>query len=871
MAVNVVLKSVFDDKGIKQAQNQFSGLSKSFGGVAKLATGAFAAIGGAAAFGTIVKGASNLEQQLGALKAVFGSQAEDVKEFAEGMSGFGLSTAEAAQNAALLGSQLLGLGLSQGDAVSKTKELQVLAADLAATYGGTTTEAVSALSAVFRGEYNQVERYGIALRKSDINARVAAEGMGGLTGEALKQAEAQAGLNLIFEKTTAAQGQATREANTFAGQMGELEAIFKNVRDEIGMEVLPVIVDLIKELKPLVTQLAPILSKLLQGLSPIIITLAQSIGPLFEAIQPLIDAFFLLIDAVAEIIAAALPPLIRLLDILAPVVLQLVEAFLPLVMSLLPPLLELFEAMLPVIMILVDYLTNFLIPAWTKLGEFIGSILIGVIDGLTEGFKWLESVLGPLYAAIKPILDGILQFMGIDPAELHKEIVVDVKVNDAELKKFEKVKFTGTGGTLEFLQGMGMGGAPSAQPITPAVTSLTGGTGGGKDTRAEIAKTLKESGEAVKKAQKSYRDTVNKARDTYAKAVQSINETYTAAVKSAEETRSQALTKAASDNADAIARINSDTSKKLADIVATSIKRLRDAFKGAVQVNVADLFASDDVGKSVDGLVKSLRDRLQGSQQLLANAAKLAAAGFSQTFIEQVVASGVDAGNELATSILTATPETQKELMSLFGELETTSETGMDKLSQAIYDGTGLATTELKKLYADTLSEQTTALAEQASAYAAQQAEIMQQFDLAMQEAADTRDTELADAMKSYQDALKQAMDDFVSELDEVEKKFKEKLANLKAQKSDIDKLQKQIDDAKNKVLTPSITAPKVPTTTPVPTNSGSKGSTTINVNVKTDQTQSTAQVGAVIAKTINKYANTGGVVIGSTGSRYIV
>lgn len=855
-SVKVVLKSVFDDKGIKQAQNQFNGLSKSFGGLAKVAAGAFAAIGGAAAFGTIVKGASNLEQQLGALRAVFGNQAADVQEFAEGMSGFGLSTAEAAQNAALLGSQLLGLGLSQGDAITKTKELQVLAADLAATYGGTTTEAVSALSAVFRGEYNQVERYGVALRKSDINARVAADGMAGLTGEALKQAEAQAGLSLIFEKTTVAQGQATREANTFAGQMAELEATFKNVRDEIGMEVLPVIVDLIKELKPLVIQLAPILSKLLQALSPIIVTLAQSIGPLFEAIQPLIDAFFLLIDAVAEILAEALPPFIRILDVLAPVVLQLVEAFLPLVMDLLPPLLELFEAMMPILMILVDYWTNFLIPIFEDLGEFISFTLIGVIEALTDGFKFLESVLGPLYAAIKPILDAVLQFMGIDPTELRKEMVVDVKVNDAELKKFEKVKFTGSGSTLDFLQGMGMGG------VAPVVTTPTGGaTGGGggakkTDTRKEIAQTLKESGEAVKKAQKGYRETVKKARDTYAKAVASINETYTAAVKQAEDARSKALTQAASDNASAIEQINSDTAKKLADIVATSINRLRDAFKGAVQVNVADLFASEDVGKSVDGLVKSLRDRLQGSQQLIANSAKLAAAGFSQTFIEQVVSSGVEAGNELAESILTATPDTQKELRSLFGELETTSETGMDGLSKAIYDGTGLATNELKKLYADTLTEQTVALNEQATAYTAQQVEIMTAFEQAMQDAGVTRDTALSEATKAYQDALKKAMEDFLLELDEIEKKFKEKLDKLKAQKSDIDKLQKQIDTAKGVVPVPQKIAPVIPN------KNDKNNNTVINVNVKTDSTQSDAQVGKNIATVINKYTNTGGSVL---------
>jgi hypothetical protein len=562
----------------------------------------------------------------------------------------------------------------------------------------------------------------------------------------------------------------------------------------------------------------------------------------------------MLLDAIIEIIDQALPPVIRMIDMLAPVVLELIDAFLPLVMDLLPPLIELFESMMPIIMILVDYWTNFLIPIFKDLGEFLSFTLIGVIEALADGFNFLSSVLGPLYAAIKPVLDAILQFMGIDPAELKKEMVVDVKVNDAELRKFEKVKFTGTGGTLDFLQGMGMGGV-SQTPVTTQSTTPTGG-GGGKDNSKAIAQATKDASAAIKKAQKEYGDTVKKARSSYAKAVTDANADFATASAQALEARNTGLAEATKANTDAVAQINKDFTAKLAGIVKDSINRLRDAYRSAVAIDVGSLFDTDSVGRSVDGLVNTLKDKLAASRRLLQNASELSARGFSQTFIEQVVGAGTETGNELAESILNATPETQTELQGLFRALEVESETGMDALSQKIYDGAGLATDALKQLYSDTLTEQTAALAEQAAAYAAQQAEVLAQFDETMKEAGATRDKALQDAMTAYSNALKEAAADFLAELDEIEKKFKDKLKELGAQKAQIDKLQGEIDAAKKIVPVVVRDTPIIPTQI---RDGDGKGGNVINLNVQTDSTQSTTQVGKVIAQAVSKYVNAGG------------
>ena len=250
MAVGTVIARIasqYSDKGSKAAQKDLMKLGKQFDAYAKKATRAVGLVAVAAASAAAkigkdsVMAASDVAQQFGALDAVFGKNAEQLKAFSKTMVEYGLSTADAARYAALLGTQLKGLGMEESDAIARTKELEILAADLAATYGGTTADAVQALSSTFKGEYNPIERYGVAIRKSDITARLAEQGLKGLKGETLKAAEAQAAYELILSKTTAAQGQSKREYNTLAAQLQRLRASYSNITASLGEALLPVV------------------------------------------------------------------------------------------------------------------------------------------------------------------------------------------------------------------------------------------------------------------------------------------------------------------------------------------------------------------------------------------------------------------------------------------------------------------------------------------------------------------------------------------------------------------------------------------------------------------------------------------------------
>jgi hypothetical protein len=236
-----------DASGVDRGVNQASGRLGRLGGVA---AGAGRAVGlglgaAAAAAGFVAKevagSASRTEQAMGAVETVFGRASDRVLKWADdAATSVGLAKSEYAELATVVGSQLQNMGLSQDAATTKTRDLIKVGADMAATYGGSVSEAVSAVSSLLRGEADPIERYGVGIKKADINARVAAEGLDGLTGAALKQAETQAALALLTEQTGKVQGAFAREADTAAGAQARLDAKLENVKSRIGEGLLPV-------------------------------------------------------------------------------------------------------------------------------------------------------------------------------------------------------------------------------------------------------------------------------------------------------------------------------------------------------------------------------------------------------------------------------------------------------------------------------------------------------------------------------------------------------------------------------------------------------------------------------------------------------
>lgn len=269
-------------KGISGVNDDLGGL----GGKAKTAAkvvgaGLLAAGAAAVTFGVkAVSAASDAQQSLGATETVFGKFADTViKTSKNAAQEYGLSANEYRENANLLGALFKNQGVAVDELAGKTESFVGVGADLAATFGGTTKEAVEALGSAFKGEFDPLEKYGISIKKSAINAELAATGQDKLTGAALKAAEQQATTKLIMDQASQAQGAFAKESNTLAGQQQRLGAQWENIKATIGTALLPVLTELAATFNEVVL---PAISAAWEWLS-------TKLGPVFTSVKGYVD------------------------------------------------------------------------------------------------------------------------------------------------------------------------------------------------------------------------------------------------------------------------------------------------------------------------------------------------------------------------------------------------------------------------------------------------------------------------------------------------------------------------------------------------------------------------------------------------------
>jgi hypothetical protein len=130
--------------------------------------------------------------------------------------------------------------------------------------------------------------------------------------------------------------------------------------------------------------------------------------------------------------------------------------------------------------------------------------------------------------------------------------------------------------------------------------------------------------------------------------------------------------------------------KRTAEIVKQSVDQLRGIYRSATQKSIGDIFSGLTFegkylkGGTTDALINALGLQLSKANVLADDAAKLSGLGFTQTFIEQVVAQGPDVGHKLADTIINSTPESVKQLQEYWLALEKQSQHGVDSVAEKL-------------------------------------------------------------------------------------------------------------------------------------------------------------------------------------------
>ena len=249
MAKNaVVVKFLADIDGLKKGvdgiNGKLSGMGKAlkgFGltlaasfGVKEITNFAKAAVGAA----------SDLEESLSKVSAVFKQNADSVKLWSENsVQGFGLSKQAALEAAGTFGNLFTAFGVATDDASKMSQALTELAADLASFNNTSIDQAINALRSGLSGETEPLKRFGVALNQAAIEAEALSLGLISSGEELTQAAKTQAIYSLVMQQTSNAQGDFLRTQDGLANSTRTLNAAFEDAKATIGQGLLDAILD----------------------------------------------------------------------------------------------------------------------------------------------------------------------------------------------------------------------------------------------------------------------------------------------------------------------------------------------------------------------------------------------------------------------------------------------------------------------------------------------------------------------------------------------------------------------------------------------------------------------------------------------------
>jgi hypothetical protein len=232
-------------KGSGKDVTTFGSQISAFGKKAALA---FAAAG--VAFGAFAKiavsSASDLAETISKVGVLFGSSAKEIEIFAgTAAKSLGQTKQQALDAAATFAIFGTSAGLSGQELSKFSIDFVKLASDLSSFNNTSPQDAINAIGSALRGEAEPLRRYGVLLNDASLKQAALSLGIITTTTQALTpQQKVLAAQKLIFEQTTAAQGDFARTSDGLANQTKILTAQLENMKTEIGTALLPIVLQL---------------------------------------------------------------------------------------------------------------------------------------------------------------------------------------------------------------------------------------------------------------------------------------------------------------------------------------------------------------------------------------------------------------------------------------------------------------------------------------------------------------------------------------------------------------------------------------------------------------------------------------------------
>lgn len=437
---------------VADAKNAVTGMQKASGAVGNFLKVAGAAAVAAAGVALVkygadaVKMAGDLEQSIGAIDTVFKGNAQQIHDWAKTAStDVGLTRNEYNELGTLIGTQLKNGGTAMDQLAPKTNKLIGLGADLSSMFGGTSKEAIEALSSALKGERDPIERYGVSLNQAKIDAEAAALGFSKVGGSLSDEANQAATLSLIMKQTADAHGNFAKEANTLQGQQQRMNAGWKDIQTTLGTLLLPILTKFFAFIN---TNILPVLATFADNLAegglggamerlrgiaePVFSVIGQLVSQLAPVIVPLVAQFIALasslspVSLVMQVLAPIIPVVVQALGQVAGVVAQVLAVLVPLaanlvgtilpvfaqlVSSVIPPLISVIMTLVSAVAPLVVSLASALAPILTSLASTllptVAAAIVALVGAIQPVVEILLGLLIPVISSLLPIVTKI--------------------------------------------------------------------------------------------------------------------------------------------------------------------------------------------------------------------------------------------------------------------------------------------------------------------------------------------------------------------------------------------------------------------------------------------------------------------------------
>lgn len=756
---NTIKVSVLGDvrdinRKMGQVTNQLGGFQKTSKRVGGLVKGLFAGLAvGQAVQGikAVVSSASDAQQSLGATETVFGKYADGViANSKRAATAIGLSANEYRELSNVTGALLSGAGVPLKRLGGLTDDINKRAADMAATFGGTTKEAVEAISSLMKGEADPIERYGVSIKQSDINARLAAKGQDKLTGAARKQAEMQARLDMLMQKSAKTRGAFGKETNTLAHQQQVLGAQWENLKATLGAALLPVLTSVFKvindNLMPAFKATGAFLKPLVAGFKDFFNTGsggASALAPFVDFIKgSLIPAFLGIYSSIQSLVATVLP----IAQQFGTTLLATWRQIQPQVASIWASIKAIIVGVMRIIARVIQIGTGIIKAVWQRVGAtilaFVSSTfknMANVIDGAMKVIRGVVKVVLSLlkgdwkgaWNGIKQILSGAWQVIkavvrqGINTVKTVISLAwsavkaltsaawngIKAAVSAGINKMMSLIRgipglvkgvFSGAGGWLvsagmDILHGLGAGIDAAWDWIKSKIDAIADKIPGWLRKRLGIASPSK----VMKRLAKWIPIGIAKGIEGGIKDVKAAMKKVTGAIAKIAKDKAPKhagllfkwVTKAISNESRAL-KTNARARERVSKSLAVATKRLEDLKKARadysknVKNSVIDYGNVTDLNAAfnADAIAQALKARIDKTRQYVALLSRLKSLGLNKTMYDDLVQAGVEGGLATAQALANGGKAAVKQMNNLQTQMDKQASTLGKQASGYMYD-----------------------------------------------------------------------------------------------------------------------------------------------------------------------------------------